>query len=308
MHTDYVASPEAVTPVNFLWLELTNQCNLECVHCYADSGPNEPRSGKLTTTDYFRLIDEAVAVGCPALQFIGGEPTLNKDLPALIRHAHEKGVDRIEVFTNMTRLSDELVAAIVDCGVHLATSVYADVPEVHDRVTTSPGSFEKTVRNVKRALALDIPVRVGIISMAENEGHTEPAADFLRSLGVANVSISETRGFGRGLPSGIASMKSLCGECSGGTLCVDPDGKVSPCIMSKLWPIGDVTTQSIGEIAKSSRAKSIRTRIGDATVAVEGVQASCDPKNCCPATMGCAPCTPYCSPVKGGCIPCIPKG
>ncbi len=31
--------------LSFIWLELTARCNLECVHCYADSSP-ERRSPK----------------------------------------------------------------------------------------------------------------------------------------------------------------------------------------------------------------------------------------------------------------------
>src|SRR5208283_2388709 len=26
--------------LDFLWLELTSRCNLQCVHCYAESGPS----------------------------------------------------------------------------------------------------------------------------------------------------------------------------------------------------------------------------------------------------------------------------
>jgi uncharacterized radical SAM superfamily Fe-S cluster-containing enzyme len=64
--------------IEFLWLELTNRCNLRCVHCYADSGPHGYKLDRLVADDYRRLIDEARELGCDQVQFIGGEPTLDK--------------------------------------------------------------------------------------------------------------------------------------------------------------------------------------------------------------------------------------
>jgi hypothetical protein len=43
---DQQASPTVTaalpaTPFHRLWLELTGKCQLACVHCYADSGPDK---------------------------------------------------------------------------------------------------------------------------------------------------------------------------------------------------------------------------------------------------------------------------
>src|SRR5580658_702755 len=81
--------------LSFLWLELTNKCNLSCAHCYAESGPRPSRKDVLTTNDYRRLLDEAAAIGCRAVQFIGGEPTLHRGLPELIAHARVLGYENV---------------------------------------------------------------------------------------------------------------------------------------------------------------------------------------------------------------------
>ena len=51
-----VATPQ---DIEFLWLELTNRCNLKCVHCYSESGPDGHRADQLLGSDYERLLDEA---------------------------------------------------------------------------------------------------------------------------------------------------------------------------------------------------------------------------------------------------------
>ena len=69
--------------VRFMWLEITGRCQLRCVHCYADSGP-ESGHGTMTAADWKRVIGEAADAGVRMVQFIGGEPTLYPG-PA---HAH----------------------------------------------------------------------------------------------------------------------------------------------------------------------------------------------------------------------------
>jgi MoaA/NifB/PqqE/SkfB family radical SAM enzyme len=88
------------TGLSFLWLELTNRCNLECVHCYSDSSPRSGDKDVLTKTDYMRAIAEGASAGCQRVQFIGGEPTLNHDLPELMSYASDVGFSYIEVYSN----------------------------------------------------------------------------------------------------------------------------------------------------------------------------------------------------------------
>jgi len=65
--------------LEFLWLEVTSRCNLFCIHCYVGSSPTTMDSGKMTYSDWIRVMREAHAFGCRKLQFIGGEPFLLRD-------------------------------------------------------------------------------------------------------------------------------------------------------------------------------------------------------------------------------------
>jgi 2-iminoacetate synthase ThiH len=50
--------------LNFLWLELTNRCNLQCVHCYTESHPLSGDRDVLTTAAYESVMRQAYALGC----------------------------------------------------------------------------------------------------------------------------------------------------------------------------------------------------------------------------------------------------
>jgi MoaA/NifB/PqqE/SkfB family radical SAM enzyme len=286
--------------LGFLWIELTNQCNLQCSHCYAGSGHSEPKSGAMTFHDYEKIITDAYGVGCRKLQFIGGEPTINKDMASLIAHASEMSYDFIEVFTNLTRLSDDLLKCFQIHKVYVATSVYAPDAERHDRITGVSGSFEKTIENIQALLLMHIPVRAGFIEMEANAGLYDETRRLLNDIGIEHVGTDHMRKFGRGSGCEKSDLGELCGECGKDTLCVAPDGKVSPCIMSKAWPVGSVLDAPISEIVSSGVLAKTRDDIRLATEHRRGLDA-CDPQTCDPYRS-------KCGPIQPTCFPCIPNG
>src|SRR6266700_1474826 len=95
-----------VTVPSLLELEITGFCQLACVHCYAGSGPQGGR-GSMTPGDWEHVIGQAAVLGIGTVQFIGGEPALDPDLPRLVRHALRAGV-RVYVFSNLVRVTPEL--------------------------------------------------------------------------------------------------------------------------------------------------------------------------------------------------------
>ncbi len=315
MQANMLSQTGVTGALQFLWVELTNQCNLQCSHCYAESGPHTSGRNALSSTQYRQVIIDAYHAGCRQIQFIGGEPTLNPDLLTLIQLCSDLGYAFIEVFTNLTRLSDELVACFTQNGVHVATSVYASSAEIHDTITHLPGSFSRTVSNIRRLSDAKIPIRAGIIEMLENAGQVESTARFLNSLGVQKIGTDRLRHFGRGGTTRQGDMGELCGQCADNILCVGSDGKVSPCIMSKLWSVGSLLDTPFNELMTSAKLTGIRDEIYRATVQrleeengnQENIHLICDPKTCgpystCTPTTGPGPCGP------SGCTPCFPKG
>lgn len=116
--------------LSFVWLEITGKCQLKCAHCYADSGP-KGIDGEMASADWSSVIEQAAGLGTKMVQFIGGEPTLNRDLPRLVEHALSRGVE-VEVFSNLVHVPPTLWDVFERPGVRLATSYYADNAEQHD--------------------------------------------------------------------------------------------------------------------------------------------------------------------------------
>jgi MoaA/NifB/PqqE/SkfB family radical SAM enzyme len=196
----------------------------------------------MSLDDWCAIIDEAVDLGAFAVQFIGGEPTLHPHFRTLVEHAAKANIRLVEVYTNATRLNDEIVGCLKDNGGRVATSFYAEAPAVHDAVTMRPGSWQRTVAGIERALAAGLPVRVGIIETGENRAHVAPAIAFLRRLGIRDVGVDAERRIGRGRRQAAAKagedFSQLCGRCGKARLCVTAMGDIFPCVFSRKTPLG----------------------------------------------------------------------
>lgn len=250
--------------LDFLWVELTPRCNLQCSHCYADASPASSVPRPLPYEKWVDVLRQAHDLGCRNVQFTGGEPSLHPGLPGLLKEARAMGFDYIEVFTNGTNLPRRLRHALVKQQVALAFSVYGSRKEVHDTITGRPGSFARTLGSIRWALGAGLGVRAGVIQMPANAADIPATRRLLRSLGVRSIRVDGVRRVGRGngharLP-GRALLDQLCGECWRGNLAVHPDGSVSPCIFSRFCDVGHVS-QSLAAILDGERLHRFRREV-----------------------------------------------
>jgi hypothetical protein len=81
---------------------ITNKCNLRCNICFDRAGKvgylYEPSLEQIL--GMFDTLRKNKPVPTPAIQLTGGEPTLRKDLPEIIRRAKQRGFRNVEVNTN----------------------------------------------------------------------------------------------------------------------------------------------------------------------------------------------------------------
>jgi MoaA/NifB/PqqE/SkfB family radical SAM enzyme len=292
--------------LSFLWLEITGKCNLECSHCYADSGPRQDLFGQMSTEDWLSVLRQSAALGCEQVQFIGGEPTLHPDLPRMIAFAASCGYSLIEVYTNLTVVNENLLGIFVRYGVCVATSFYSDDPDTHDSITGHRGSFNRTVRNIERCVAAGVPVRAGVVETAENAGHGLRAQRFLESLGVTEIKIDLQRGVGRAKRQlhSLEPMAELCGECWNGKLCVTPHGRAYPCVFSRFKDLGSIR-DGLSHILGTSALREFRTALkGYLRKNVRYEMHVCSPHLCDPTGSSCGP-SSFCTPETSA-GPCNP--
>jgi Radical SAM superfamily len=273
--------------------------------------------------DWEDVLDQAATLGCRAVQFIGGEPTMYPTLPGLIARARQLGFEIVEIYTNGTAFKPRIKNAFLRHNVALAFSVYAENPEIHDLVTRQRGSLERTLASIRWALASGLAVRVGIIEMDQNRGLSQHTEAVLRSMGVTQTGIDRARGIGRGKkePASGLQFDQLCGGCAPGKLAVTATGEIFPCVFSRFWPVGHVRdglravveSAPLNNFQKAIEAERHSRRLnnedgrqtmvgGDDDVPLPCPPIPCEPKMP-PPPPDCMP-TATCGPKK----PCTPWG
>ena len=242
--SDMPAEVLADDRLEYISLEITGRCQLECVHCYARSGPLGTH-GAMITADWMRVMDQARSVGAWHVGFVGGEPTLHPDLAVLIEHALRCELS-VEVFSNLVHVTDDMWDVLQQPGVALGTSYYSADSSEHDAVTHRR-SHHRTVSNIREALRRGIPLRAAVIHTLDGQ-QVQPAVEELTAMGVKHIGVDSMREIGRGVRRRGEGLDQLCGRCGRGRLAVSPDGDVWPCLLSRWLVMGNVRDASLEDV------------------------------------------------------------
>ena len=257
--------------LTFVWLETTTKCNNRCLHCYTESSLHEQTETLISKEQYLNLIRDIRLTGCSAIQFIGGEPLLYPHWRALIQEAVKNQYEFIEIFTNATLLTDEIIDFLAENKIHIATTIYADNPEIHDKITQNKGSFVKTIAAIEKICKKNIPLRIASILMKQNEHESEKIMNLCKKFGVEVMPPDIIRPTGRGenqnlLPADISSktiqppfyisetdfkIAQKCHPCLAGKLAITPNGDVFPCIFARNQLLGNILHTSLNDLLAS---------------------------------------------------------
>lgn len=135
---------------------VTNRCNLHCLHCYSSSSDSIPPD-ELSTEEGLRLIDDLADYKVPVIIFSGGDPLMRGDLFELAGHAFKKGI-RCALSTNGLFIDKDTAKKIKDTGFSYVGVSLDGVGELNDRFRGMKGAFEKGFSGLKNCQAEGITV------------------------------------------------------------------------------------------------------------------------------------------------------
>lgn len=148
---------------NTVWWDVTNRCNLNCLHCYSASSPRNNNSDELTTREATDLITELAAIGVFGIYFLGGEPLVRRDIFELIAHARAQGL-AVTISSNGWRIDEKVAKRLSLHGVsQVRISLDGATPATHDWQRQRKGSFDRAIQAVANLRAAEIN-HVGTVS------------------------------------------------------------------------------------------------------------------------------------------------
>jgi len=264
--------------LEMVWLEITQQCNLKCLHCY--QGDVHVPGQQLNFNDWCRIIDELKRLKVKRIIIIGGEPCCAPILLDILNYL-KKYKDEIDItlFTNGTMLDEDLFSVIAKNNIRVKFSLYGHSADLHEHITQVKGSFKKMLTNIMRLKNEDISIGVAIIAMKENQDYLEEIKRFVKGLNLDYTEFDVIRCvYGgsqkehyptkleiaklgiRSKPYFIANKlefdkNCFFNSCWAGKIAITDSGHILPCVFERKISYGNVKQATISEIINSETLK-----------------------------------------------------
>lgn len=267
--------PKVEKKLDFAWLELTESCNLRCIHCYEGSIHKDDPRTRLSFAQWKDVIDQLNAIGCKRVELIGGEPTVYPHFEELLLFAISLGLE-VEIFSNLQAFSDRILSIVKEKNITIHSSIYGSSAGMHDGITGINGSFEILMYWLKKLVENNVRVMPAITIMRQNQDDIDGTIELLKSIGIpaSRISIDSvrttTRQCDRNLeptnsqknfslrrkPNFVASKgffqkAKYANTCLCGKFSIHSDGVVSPCEFSRDISYGNVKDEKIVQILES---------------------------------------------------------
>lgn len=273
--------PAPEVGLEFMWLEITSECNLFCRHCYGCFGSPDPHAQELQYEDWVKVLREGFELGCREVQLTGGEFFKFPQALELMRYAASLGFGLVEIFTNGTLVTPEIVSLVEELGIHMAVSLYSDQHEVHDAVTQVPGSFEQTFKTLTLLQKAGVPTRVATVVLSINQHMLESTQALVESMRFEVTGPDVLRPTGKGIERGLMPCDEVirqyatCSKpdfrtsregfarahyynsCWAGRLAVGSEGTVYPCIFARNHPVGRLGRESLTDLVAGTPLQTL---------------------------------------------------
>jgi GTP 3',8-cyclase len=151
--------------VSYLRLSLTDRCNYRCTYCMPDDMAFLPRAELLTFEEITRLVAVFAGHGVRRIRLTGGEPTVRRDLPALVGLiAAVPGIEAV-VMTSNGHLLSELAAPLAAAGLGGVNVSLDTLDADRFREVTRRGDLARVIAGIDAARAAGLAVKLNAVAL-----------------------------------------------------------------------------------------------------------------------------------------------
>ena len=199
MHSHSAPRDYSQTPMNVYW-EMTQSCALACRHCRAEA-ISTPHPDELNHTESLAFLHQIPGFGSPPPMLIltGGDPLARADLFEVIDEARRLNIPVSITPAATPALKREVLVRLKEHGVEgLGLSLDGSTAARHDSIRGVAGTFDLTMKALRWAQELGIPVQVNTLTAAETASDLPAIYEVLKPFGLARWSLFFLISVGRG--------------------------------------------------------------------------------------------------------------
>jgi cyclic pyranopterin phosphate synthase len=254
-------------PLHDLRISLLDRCNFRCPYCMPESEFHDDyqfltRSQRLTHDEILTIARVATSLGVSKLRLTGGEPLLDKKLPALVEGlAQLDGVEDLALTTNGMLLAP-IAQTLVDAGLQ--------------RVTISLDSLDEAVFRQMSGGRGDLATVLQAIDAAAEAGLAPIKINVVVERGVNDHTVLELLEHFRGTGHIVRLIEYMdVGNRNGWRMDqVVPSGELLERVEAR-WPLRRVDRNYPGEVARRYQYEDGQGEIGFISSVTEPFCGSC---------------------------------
>lgn len=278
-----------------IYLEITDQCNFNCIHCYLGNKEMKPRN--IPFSLFQKIVHEMEEIGIFEIILGGGEPLMHPHIADML---HYLSGCRLfpAITTNGYFVNTQFITILESINFRgsIQVSLHGKTPETHNRMVNHPWGYDKAMKAIEHLVAHGFNVSVATTPTALNYEEIPPLLRDLEDMGVTSFNIIFLLPVGRA-PQDLVLKPEQCEElreyihhmktrhtvftdynlcelqetpvnplfqyyCTCGVVhaAIDPEGNVFPCSLLKFpqFRLGTCTTRTLKEILDQPEKEMIR--------------------------------------------------
>ncbi len=151
---DHHLPPLVADGINILQINLGKRCNMTCVHCHVDAGPDRRETMTRETID--QCLQAVDAARIPTIDLTGGAPEMNPHFKFLVSQARERGcqvIDRSNLTILLTTGFLDLPEFLAEHDVEIVASLPCYMEDNAD-AQRGDGAFRKSIQALRKLNSL----------------------------------------------------------------------------------------------------------------------------------------------------------
>ena len=168
--------------ISYLRVSVTDRCNFRCVYCMPAHGIEvAPRDELLTFEEIARIARVGASLGVNKIRLTGGEPTVRRDLPALVAQLRAIPQIRELAMTTNAVLLPELAAPLKQAGLDRVNISIDTLDRAKAFAIARRDDFERVQRGIEAAREVGLGIKFNTVAMrGTNDDELCELVDFAR--------------------------------------------------------------------------------------------------------------------------------
>jgi MoaA/NifB/PqqE/SkfB family radical SAM enzyme len=168
-------------PLYIAW-QVTNECDLACLHCIEESGPGKAFHDELSDEQVFAFLEQVIALEVPYLSFSGGEPMVHRRFFDMVEYICGRN-GQLKIETNGHSLTPDNCARLKALGVKaVQVSLDGASRETFNRMRVR-GDFDRALAGVRSLRDAGVPIEINYSPTRFNAHEIGTAVDLAAELG-----------------------------------------------------------------------------------------------------------------------------